>query len=165
MTEHRIDPRRTSAQRLLAVAITSLPRLIAAPAWADASCQQLLADKIAVLQSRGGWFSIDMTMHREGVALVTYSQGGLQLGADGSLQGGANQLFNDRYLGSQPFDVNAADGLTLQLDGSGVLTIDYSPWNFQTQWDMSCQGEFVTKYIPGHGIVTLAFRSWYPPIW
>ena len=88
-------------------------------------------------------------MHRENINDVTYSFGVLRPNpiGDGSFIGGANQLFSDRggTIGEQayvhlgrPFNINAADQLGLRLSPTGVLQIHYSPWNFDTTWDLSC---------------------------
>jgi hypothetical protein len=128
-------------------------------ARADPSCSALLQDRIAQSSSTQGW-QIEMTIHREDVAFVTYSSGALYNFGSGNLTGYANQLFSDRRTvnNQQPFNASQSDSLYIQLSPSGLLHIHYSPWNFDTDWDMSCQGTVMTKYLPGIGVVTLTFR-------
>jgi len=129
------------------------------PARADASCAGLLQSKIAYIEQHGGWFFIDMSIHREDVRWVSYSAGTVSL--DGTaLTGQADQIFSDRPRGIQPFDIYQQDWLSLDLSSDGLLHIRSITWSFDTYWDMSCQGELVTKYFPGYGTITLAFRGW-----
>jgi hypothetical protein len=130
-----------------------------APARADATCTSLIAQKAAALDGLSASFDIDVTMHREGVDLVTYSRGGVREGGGGWIHGYANQLFSDRMNQTQPFDASAPDALEIWISPYGELYLYYQPWNFWTTWDMSCGGEFMTRYVPGHGVVTLAFRA------
>ena len=129
----------------------------------DGSCTGLLATK-AQQAPKGQWYSVELTMHREGVKLVSYSTGFLAPNPDGSFTGRANQLFSDRTVGEQVFNAGAADQLDLQLSRTGLLRIHYSPWNFDTSWDLSCKGSMLTTYLPGFGIVTLTFRDLFTPI-
>jgi hypothetical protein len=131
-------------------------------ARADPSCSALLARKAT--QANGQWYNIELTMHRENLKLVSYSAGFLAAMADGSFSGHSNQLFSDRLTGQQPFNLNAVDNLDLHLSQTGLLRIHYSPWNFDTSWDLSCKGSMLTTYVPGFGIVTLTFRDLFAPI-
>lgn len=137
----------------------ALSLITPAIAHADASCQQLVADQAATLGRIPTWLSIDMTMHRDTLDLVTYSQGRLVESFDGWLRGYANQLFSDRMNANQPFDVDASDDIEIFISPSGELILHYQTWDFWTSWDMSCQGNLMTQYIPGHGVVTLGVRS------
>jgi hypothetical protein len=129
----------------------------------DPSCTALLAARNKQA-GRGQAYNIELTMHRESAKLVTYSSGFLSPNADGSFAGASNQLFSDRFAGGQPFSMNAADQLNLNLSPTGLLRIHYSPWNFDTSWDLSCRGSMLTAYLPGFGIVTLTFRDLFFPI-
>jgi hypothetical protein len=155
----RIHRTATALSMLIALAA------LAGDAAADASCNAPLSSRISELARRRGCYAVQMTMHRENVALVSYSEGILCLPSGGhTLQGRANQLFSDRRSGRQGFTIDQADELTLRLDTSGRLQIHYQPWNFDTAWDMACVGSLVTRYIPGHGVVTLSFGEYIPPI-
>jgi hypothetical protein len=138
--------------------------LLPIAAKADATCTGVLADKLAKARASGQAYAVQLTMHRENVKLVSYSEGFLSPNADGSFGGGANQLFSDRLAAQQPFNVNAADYLDLRLSGSGVLAIHYVNWNFDTTWDLSCKGGVLTSYIANFGVVTLTFRDQFPLI-
>ena len=153
----------SSALALLALSSTVVA--LERPARADASCSALIAGKLDYLTRHGGSFAVEMTMHRENIAAVSYSSGSLWRDSrTGHLIGGSNQLFSDRRSGAQPFNVNAGDRLELDLSPDGLLHIYYATWRFETDWDMSCQGPVVTKYLPGFGVVTLTFRNWEWPI-
>ncbi len=127
-------------------------------ARADSSCTALLTNK-KLQASPNQTYAIEMTMHREDVSFVSYSSGYLTPNSDGSFGGRSNQLFSDRTAGQQPFNINSADQLYLKLSPTGLLTIHYEPWNFDTTWDMSCKGSMLTTYIPNVGVVTLTFRN------
>ena len=134
-------------------------------AHADASCTALVTSMTNTLKQSGGYYMFDMTMHRTDVAFVSYSSGsvGLLNNTSWPLYGTSNQLFSDRYNGSQPFNINAADQLQVWIGSTGSLYIYYKPWNFATNWDMSCSSTTITRNLPGVGVVTLTFH-WYPPI-
>ena len=151
-------------RRLASVVISTVLLVAIAPGlvWADASCTTLLASKSA--QAKGQWYDIELTIHRENVKFVTYSSGFLEPQADGSFLGGSNQLFSDRSTGQQPFNINAADRLHLRLSPTALLRIHYTPWNFDTSWDLSCKGSMLTTYVPAFGIVTLTFRNLISPL-
>ncbi len=140
--------------------------LAAAPsAKADGTCTAFLAAKLKEAQAKNQFYNVQLTIHREDIKSLTYSTGSLAPNAqDGSFVGHANQLFSDRRAISQPFNINAADQLDLRLSASGVLSIHYKPWNFDTTWDLSCTGSMLTKYLPGFGVVTLTFRDLFTPI-
>jgi len=130
-------------------------------AHADASCTSLVQSKVAYIQQYGGFYYMDMSMHREDVSWVSYSSGIISWDQVGSgLSGNSNQIFSDRRSGIQPFDINQRDELSFDLSSYGFLHIHSITWGFDTFWDMSCQGELVTKYFPGFGTITLAFRGW-----
>ncbi len=130
-------------------------------AHADASCTALVQSKVAYIQQYGGFYYMDMSMHREDVSWVSYSSGLIGWDQVGSgLTGNSNQIFSDRRSGSQPFDINQQDQLSFDLSSNGLLHIHSITWGFDTYWDMSCQGELVTRYFPGFGTITLAFRGW-----
>jgi hypothetical protein len=141
--------------------------LASTAAHADSTCTQLISNVNATLNSQGGYYDFEMTMHRTDVGLVTYSSGALWKNGSNPawpLVGTSNQLFSDRRSGNQPFNFNAADQLTPYISPSGALYIYYNTWRFSTQWDMSCVGNTLTKIVPGFGVVSLTFRSWRPPI-
>lgn len=135
-------------------------------AWANSTCTTLVNSIHDTLNRDGGDYTFEMTMHRTGVALVTYSSGYVYKSGNSywPLTGWSNQLFSDRYTGNQRFNANAADTLTPWFSVNGDLYIYYNTWHFSTQWDMSCQGNVMTQYIPGHGVVTVTFRDHQPPI-
>lgn len=131
-------------------------------ARADASCIAPLQQRTAQTGTYPyfGW-TFEMTIHREDVELVTYSSGTLQPNGSGGFFGVSNQLFSDRHVSGnylQTFDYAQRDNLSLSLSPTGLLHIHYSPWNFDTDWDMSCSGPIVTRRVPGVGVVTLTFR-------
>ena len=133
------------------------------PAHADASCPALMSTISNTLHASRGYYNIEMTMHRTDVAFVSYSNGTIESNGANAvwpLTGQANQLFSDRTQGSQPFNSNAADQLSIWIGASGQLFISYNTWHFSTSWDMSCTGNAMTKIIPGVGVVTLTFRNW-----
>ena len=140
--------------------------LLSGAARADASCTALVQEIVSQLQQNGGFYQVEMTMHRTDVSLVTYSSGTVDLTGYASwpLNGSANQLFSDRLAGNQPFNFNAADQLTPWISATGSLYIYYDTWNFSTNWDMSCTGNTMTRIIPGFGVVSLSFRGWVAPI-
>jgi hypothetical protein len=151
---------RKSAVSLFAVGIFLFTMAAAPCAWADGTCTAFLAAEFREAQAKNQVYKIELFMHREDSKLVTYSAGFLGPNAnDGGFTGRANQLFSDRQVGNQPFNINAADQLDLRLSASGVLSIHYKPWNFDTTWDLSCTGSMLTKYLPGFGVVTLTFRD------
>jgi len=158
-----ISFRKVAIRSAIAIAAWGLTSL---PARADSSCTPLVNNIYNALNTYGGSYTFEMTMHRTGVKLVTYSDGAVR--ASGIpvwlLRGSSNQLFSDRTSGTQPFNINAADSLTVSFSASGRLRIFYSPWNFTTTWDMSCQGNVMTKNVPGHGVVTVTFRDHVAPI-
>lgn len=138
--------------------------LVLAPlgeARADGTCTAVVASYANSVSN--GWYDFELTMHRTDIGLVTYSRGTIQKYNSTSwpLWGSSNQLFSDRFAGSQPFNINAADQLTVYLSTTGQLYIYYQPWNFSTSWDMSCSGNTFTKIIPGFGVVTLTLRGWH----
>jgi hypothetical protein len=147
-----------------AAAITFAAVVSMGSARADATCPALINSVVNTLQSKGGgYYNVEMTMHRTDVALVTYSNGRVAL--DGTyagwpLLGYTNQLFSDRLNGSQRFNQNAADQLTIYISETGLLYIYYDTWHFVTDWDMSCTGNTLTKVIPGFGVVSFTFRNW-----
>src|SRR6266702_3237707 len=155
---------RKSGISLLAVGIFLFTMAGASSARADGTCTAFLAAKLREAQTKNQVYKIELFMHREDTKLVTYSAGFLGPNTqDGSFAGRANQLFSDRQAGPQPFNINAADQLDLQLSATGVLHIHYKPWNFDTTWDLSCSGSILTKYLPGFGVVTLTFRDLFAP--
>ncbi len=157
--------RKKSAVSLLAVCIVLFAVGVAPSARADGTCIAFLAAKLKEAQTKNQFYNIDLTIHREDTKFVTYSAGSLAPNAQGGgFTGRANQLFSDRRAISQPFNINAADQLDLRLSASGVLSIHYKPWNFDTTWDLSCSGSMLTKYVPGVGVVTLTFRDLFTPI-
>src|SRR5712692_6849395 len=143
---------RKSAVSLLAVGIILFTMAAAPSARADGTCTAFLAAKFKEAQAKNQFYRIELFIHREDTKLVTYSAGFLEPNAqDGSFTGRTNQLFSDRQAGSQPFNINAADQLDLRLSASGVLSIHYKPWNFDTTWDLSCSGSMLSRYVPGFG--------------
>jgi len=158
-------PQRKSAASLLAVGILLFAVAAAPSARAeDGTCTAFLAAKLREAQIKNQVYKIELFIHREDVKLVTYSAGFLgPIAKDGGFSGRANQLFSDRQAGSQPFNINAADQLDLQLSSTGLLRIHYKPWNFDTAWDLSCSGSMLTKYLPGVGVVSLTFRDLFAP--
>jgi hypothetical protein len=158
-------PQRKSAISLLAIATFLFAVLATLSARADPTCTAFLAAKLTEAQTKGQWYNIELSMHREDTKFVSYSAGSLAPNAqDGSFTGHANQLFSDRLAGSQPFNISAADQLDLRLSASGVLSIHYEPWHFDTTWDMPCRGSMLTNYLPGFGVVTLTFHDLFTPI-
>jgi hypothetical protein len=132
-------------------------------AHADSSCTSLVTSMANQLNTNGGMYDFELTMHRTDVALVTYSKGTLH-GTGGTpwiATGTANQLFSDRKNGAQPFNINAADTITPWISSSGQLFIFYNTWNFSTTWDMTCSGSTFTQNVPGFGIVSLTLRTWH----
>src|SRR5262245_12993017 len=130
-------------------------------ARADATCTTTVAN---YANSVGiGWYDFELTIHRTDIWDVTYSRGTIEKynNTYWPLWGSSNQLFSDRYAGNQPFNINAADHLTVYISTTGQLYIYYQPWNFSTSWDMSCSGTTFTKVIPGYGVVTLTLRGWH----
>jgi len=128
------------------------------PRRSDESCLALIKEKTR--DANGVAHPIELTMHREQEKLVTYSTGSLSAVAGGGLSGTANQLFSDRSgPGSQPFNLAAADQLDLTLTPTGSLHIHYKPWNFDTDWALSCKGSLMTSYLQNFGVVTLTFRD------
>lgn len=151
---------RESAVSLVAVSILLFAVAAAPSARADGTCTAFLASKLKEAQAKNQFYKIDLLMHREDSKLVSYSAGFLGPNAKAeSFIGRANQLFSDRQAGTQPFNINAADQLDLRLSASGVLSIHYKPWNFNTTWDLTCSGSMLSKYVPGFGVVTLTFRD------
>ncbi len=149
----------------LALALALAP----SEARADTTCSAFVQQTVQKLKTSGGWYDFDLTMHRTNTPLVSYSHGTMWLTGTGNeywaLTGQSNQLFNDRYNGNQPFGINAADTITPYISTDGRLYIYYNTWNFSTDWDMGCvDGNVMTKYIPGHGVVTLTLRGWNAPI-
>ena len=159
----------------LVIGVALLLAVESKPAQADASCTALLASKWQQVnkfnpsQPGNARYTIELTMHRENVNFVTYSHGYLAPLSGGFFSGDANQLFSDRGVTpqsipvGQPFNINAADQLKLNLSPTGVLKIHYSPWNFDTAWDLSCKGSVLTTYLPNFGVVTLTFRNLFSP--
>ncbi len=131
-------------------------------AAADSSCVNPLAKKWASLAADES-YGIEITMHRE-TKYVSFSDGWLTAAPNGGFTGKSNQLFSDRLAGSQPFNINAADNLDLKLSSTGMLSIHYRPWNFDTSWDLSCKGSLLTAYVPTIGVITLTFRDKRPPL-
>src|SRR6266581_2613540 len=155
---------RKSSFSLLAVSILLFAVATGPSARADGTCTAFLGAKVKDVQNTKQSYKIELFIHREDTKLVTYSAGFLGPNTqDGSFAGRANQLFSDRQAGPQPFNINAADQLDLQLSATGVLHIHYKPWNFDTTWDLSCSGSILTKYLPGFGVVTLTFRDLFAP--
>jgi hypothetical protein len=158
---------------VVSLMLIGIVALLSGPfAWADGTCTTFLAAKAAEAKAKNQFWQIELTMHRENVFLVSYSFGSLAPNPDGSFTGHSNQLFSDRgvsispqgFRTGQPFDIHAADQLNLSLSPTGLLHIHYSPWNFDTSWDMSCPGPLLTKYVRGHGVVTLTFGPLFTPI-
>jgi hypothetical protein len=136
--------------------------LAARSAHADSSCTTLMTSVANQLNTHGGVYEFELTMHRTDIYTVTYSKGTLH-GTGGSpwiATGSANQLFADRKNGSQPFNINAADSLTPWLSSTGQLFIFYNTWNFSTTWDMSCSGGTMSVTLPT-GIMLLTLRTWH----
>lgn len=155
-----------SANVLIKSAIISSALLAATQsARADSSCTTLVANMANQLNSYGGVYDFELTIHRTDIWLVTYSKGTLHGtgigGAAWPATGSANQLFSDRKNGSQPFNINAADTITPWISSTGQLYIYYNGWNFSTTWDMSCSGSTFTRNVPGVGIVSLTLRNWH----
>lgn len=136
--------------------------------WANDSCTAFLADKYDQAQAQGQWWHIQMTIHREDVPLVTYSDGFLSPNTDDTgLSGRSNQLFSDRFPqgGTQPFDLNSSDFLDLYMSSTALFRIHYHPWEFETTWDFSCNtGSVMVSYQPGFGLITVTFRELFTPI-
>jgi len=132
-------------------------------AHADATCNALIQDKIAYLTANGGFFDVELTMHREERSWVFYGKGYLQL-SGAQLAGGSNEIFSDRRNGSQPFDISQADQITFTLNSNGLLSVHNVTWEFDESWDFSCPGNLLTTYLPNAGVVTMTFRSWEAPI-
>jgi hypothetical protein len=132
-------------------------------ARADSSCTSLVASMANQLNTNGGMYDFELTMHRTDVAFISYSKGTLHGtgGAAWPATGSANQLFSDRKSGTQPFNINNADTITPWISSTGQLFIFYNTWNFSTTWDMSCSGSTFTQNVPGVGIVSLTLRSWH----
>ena len=149
--------------RALFVALLAAVALIPSQAvLADSGCTAFLAGKTRL--AFGQSYHVQLTVHRETVPLVSYSEGWLAPNGDGSFYGYGDQLFSDRLAVSQPFNVNAADRLDWYLSPSGTLRIHYHPWEFETTWDLSCTtGTLLTKYVSGFGLVTLTFRDRFSP--
>ncbi len=133
---------------------------------ADGSCLRLLAQLAS--EGSGGWYSLELTMHREDVGSVSYSgdtAGWLVPRPDGSFVGHSDRVFSDRIAGArQRFDIAYGEDINLMLERSGRLHISYSnPLDADTIWDLSCKGTLLTAYVPSFGVVTLAFRQLYAP--
>jgi hypothetical protein len=104
---------------------------------------------------------------RTDVTLVEYSSGTLWKWSNlyWPIIGTSNQLFSDRRTGDQPFNINAADTLTIYINPTGQLYIHDAPWNYNTSWDMGCiGGNTFTRIVPGLGVVTLTLRAFHPPV-
>lgn len=161
---------KTFARGIAALVTATLATLatLAAPgeARADATCTPTVTNYVSYLNQHGGWFNFELSIHRIDAPLVTYSRGQISKWGNSywPLRGTSSQLFSDRfsYAGAtpQPFQVGAADQLTVYVSTSGELYIHYAPWNFTTQWDLSCSGNVFTKLVPGYGVVTLTLRNW-----
>jgi hypothetical protein len=130
-------------------------------AHANATCTSVVANYTSSVGN--GWYDFELTIHRTDIWDVTYSRGTIQRNGTSTtwpLRGSSNQLFSDRYAGNQPFNINAADQLTVWISSTGQLYIYYAPWNFSTSWDMGCSGNTFTAIVPGYGVVTLTLRGW-----
>jgi hypothetical protein len=150
---------------VIALGALGLALAAASSARADSTCTTFLAAKLREAQAKNQWYNIELSMHREDIKFVSYSAGFLSPNhGDRGFTGRANQLFSNRQAISQPFNINAADQLDLRLSATGVLSIHYNPWNFDTTWDLSCSGSVMTKHLPGFGVVTLTFRDLFSPI-
>jgi hypothetical protein len=97
-----------------------------------------------------------MTIHGSN-SVASFSSGDLFPNGNGNFSGAAFQYFSDRLNGSQIFDINQHDFLQYDLSSTGRLHIHYEPDNFDTSWDMSCQGGFLTAR-PNGGVVTLTIN-------
>lgn len=151
--------------RLSAAGIVLLLAALTPLAVADATCTALVASKWNQAITHGEWYFFELTIHREDVGFVTYSHGVLTPYAGGNFSGRSDQLFSDRLSASgQRFNTNQADSLILTLDNSALLKIHYVTWNFDTIWDLSCQGSTLSTYVPGIGRVTLTFRELFPAV-
>jgi hypothetical protein len=151
----------------LAASFAFAGSLATAVARGDATCPAMISSINGTLNAQGGYYNIEMTMHRSDVKLVSYSSGFVNSNnnTDWPLTGSSNQLFSDRLNGDQPFNINAADQLTFWISASGRLYIYYNTWNFTSDWDLSCYGSnLMSAVIPGFGVVTLTFRDWVIPI-
>jgi hypothetical protein len=147
---------------LRAVALLFTGVLCSGSARANASCNTLIANTYKTLQSQSAFYWFDMTIHRFNVNWVSYSTGTLHPDSGNAawpLRGSSNQLFSDRYYGTQPFNIGAPDQLSVRVSSSGRLYIYYSPWAYTTDWDMSCTGRSMTKVVPGFGSITLTLRT------
>lgn len=137
--------------------------MIGGKAHADGTCTSLMTTVANQLNQHGGVYPFDLVIHRTDVTLTEYSVGTLHAtgGPAWPATGNANQLFSDRKNGSQPFNINAADSLTVFLGATGSLFINYNTWGFSTTWDMSCSGSTLLLDVPGEGVVSLTLRAWH----
>lgn len=135
-------------------------------AHADATCTALISSVKNQLLTIGGGYTYDLTIHRIDVDEVEYSRGAMSLFSSPgywALTGGAPyQLFRDRYSGNQPFSMTAADNISPYLSIDGQLYIWYNSWGYSTQWDLSCTGNTLSRFVPNVGVVTLTLRNWFP---
>jgi hypothetical protein len=148
---------------LVSVAIALSPQ----SAHADATCNALIQSKIDNLNANGGFYVIELTMHREEErSWVFYGRGQLWL-SGAQLAGSSYQIFSDRqnYWNGQwqPFDIHEADQITFTLNSNGLLSVHNVTWGFDESWDFSCPGNLLTTYLPHAAVVTLTFRSWESP--
>lgn len=149
--------------RALVVAGVVTGSMIASTAHADSSCTSLMTAVANQLNAHGGVYDFDLVIHRTDVTLTEYSVGTVHAtgGPAWPATGNANQLFSDRKNGTQPFNINAADSLTVFLGSTGSLFINYNTWSFSTTWDMTCSGSTMVQNVPGEGIVSLTIRGWH----
>lgn len=152
---------------LTAVVVASLGA-ISAPrvAHADASCSSLLSGKISYLATNGGSYAYTVTIVKDSLAYVTFTDGhGLRW--DGTwLHSPDNIQFSDRRNGSQNFNINETESSAIWVDQSGHLWIHndvYNSW-IVSGHDMSCVGGLISKYVPGLGVVTVRLGAWQAPV-
>ena len=149
----------------VSLTLAAASMLAATHALADASARNVVQPRIAYLQGQGGWYEFDLTMHRENTAFVSYARGTLRYDPRvNALTGAAYHLFSDRVANSQPFTFGRKDALEVKLTADGQLHIDDRTWNFSTDRDLAAQGQLLSRYVPGFGIVTLAFREYHRQI-
>jgi len=103
-------------------------------AWADASCNNLLASarsSAASCVTAGCTLNVTHTTNFQQDTSIWggFDETVLTLNNSGHLVGTGNRLHSDRRSGSQPFDIHQPETLTYDFDPSGELTFDgiYGP--------------------------------------
>lgn len=154
-------PTRIRRSLLAAIAVSAAAALAPSAARADASCNALLPGKFSYLQQHGGFYDVEITVTKDSLPYVTYSSGYLNLSGS-YLYGSANLQFSDRYNGAQNFNASAAETIRIWISRTGTLWIynDNYSYYIVSNFEMSCAGGLISKYVPGLGVVTVAIRSW-----